>query len=117
MRHRNTTKTLDRKKGARTALYKTQAVSLITKKRIVTTKAKAKVLRSQVEKMITEAIKGTLTSRRNLLKKLDNKVAVNELINTIGPACKNRPGGYIRIKAVGRRAGDGAEQSSVEIIQ
>ncbi|MDP3971197.1 MAG: 50S ribosomal protein L17 [bacterium] len=116
MRHKKTTKTLDRKKAARTALYKTQVISLITSKRIKTTKAKAKYFRPSFEKLVTKAKVRDLHSKRYLMKRLNNEKAVEELIDVITPILKDRKGGYTRITAIGRRVGDGAEIVYLELV-
>jgi large subunit ribosomal protein L17 len=116
MRHNKTLKKLDRNRAGRTALFRTQAISLITYKSIVTTKAKAKALRPAFEKLITKATKNTLATHRLLLQRLNNEKAVQELMAVIAPKCKERPGGYTRIVPLGNRVGDGAEEVQLEII-
>ena len=117
MRHHKKTKILDRKKGQRTALFRTQAVSLIKYKHITTTTAKAKIIRSLVERLITKAKVGDLAARRQLLKQLDNETAVTELIENIAPKLKKRNGGYIRITRIEKdRVGDGAKTTKLEIL-
>lgn len=117
MRHLKSKKTLDRKRGPRRALLRTQIISLITYKHITTTKAKAQVVRSMIEKMITKAKAGDLSARRSLLRQLDNETAVKELVEVIAPAVKNRPGGYIKVVRVAEhRKGDASDLTRLEIL-
>lgn len=116
MRHQKTTKKLDRNSAGRRALLRTQAISLFTYGKIATTEAKAKFLKPQCEKMITQALKGDLAARRLLLKKLDNEKAVKQLMEEVAPRFKDRKGGYTRIVRLDRRAGDAAQRVQLEII-
>ncbi len=68
MRHRKKGRKLGRKNGNRRALFMNLASQLITHKRIKTTDAKAKELRSYIEPLITLAKKGDLHSRRMVLR-------------------------------------------------
>lgn len=117
MRHLKSKKILDRKRGPRRALLRTLAISLITHKQITTTRPRANVIRTMVEKMITKAKAGDLSARRSLLRQLGNESAVKELVEKVAPAVKNRPGGYIRVSRVaGGRAGDDAHLIRLEIL-
>ena len=116
MRHKKNKAILDRKKGPRKALIKTQAISLIKLGKIKTTTTKAKVLRSYVEKLISKAKIGTLASERDINKLLSNKVATKKLIKTIGPKFKDKKGGYTRLTKLGFRKGDGAPITQIEIL-
>lgn len=116
MRHNKTVKKLDRNRAGRKALFRSQAVNLITHKKIVTTKAKAKALKPEIEKLITKAIHNRPSADRLLQQRLSQPKAVIELMKVIAPACKNRPGGYTRIIPIGPRQGDGAAMVQLEII-
>lgn len=116
MRHRKKTVILDRKIGSRRALLRLLAISLIKHGRIKTTAAKAKAVRSYVEKLITKAKKGGLTSYREINKYLNNREATNDLMKKWGPKMKEKKGGYTRITKIGNRLGDGAEVCLIEIL-
>jgi len=116
MRHRKKTKILDRKKASRNALLRNLATSVIIYEKIKTTKAKAKTVKPLVEKIITTAKKNDLTARRNLLKVLYHKKAVNKALEVLGPRYKDRKGGYTRIINLGKRQGDGAEIVQIEFV-
>ena len=116
MRHGNKVNALGRKYGHRQALMSNLAVALITHKRIRTTTAKAKALRSNVEPIINRAKSNTTHSRRMAFRKLQDKTAVTELFDVIGPKIADRPGGYCRILKVGTRLGDNAEMAIIELV-
>lgn len=92
------------------------ASALIIYKKIKTTTAKAKALRSYIERIITKARKGDLHSRRIVLKYIKRKDVVKELFEEISPKYEDRPGGYTRITKVGRRRTDAADMAVIELI-
>jgi large subunit ribosomal protein L17 len=92
------------------------ASSLILKKRITTTEAKAKALKPYVEPLITKSKEDTTHSRRVVFSYLKDKEATAELFRTIAPKVAERPGGYLRILHTGFRQGDAAEMVLVELV-
>ena len=117
MRHGNKINHLGRKTGHRTALLKNMSASLIKSKRISTTLAKAKVLRTHLEPLITKAVKQNTThSRRTVFSYLQDKEAVKELFGIIAEKIGDRPGGYLRVIKTGNRLGDGAETALIEFV-
>jgi large subunit ribosomal protein L17 len=92
------------------------AQSLFEHGKITTTEAKAKRLRPLAEKLITSAKRGTLHSRREVMKVISDKNVVHTLFADIAPAVANRPGGYTRIVKVLPRKGDNAPMAIIEII-
>ena len=116
MRHNKAVNHLGRKSGHRKALLANMASSLILHKRITTTLAKAKALRSYVEPLISKSKEDTTHSRRIVFSYLKDKNAVSELFRTIAPKIADRPGGYLRILHTGFRQGDAAEMALVEFV-
>ena len=116
MRHNKAINHLGRKSGHRKALLANMATSLIMHKRITTTVAKAKALKSYVEPLITKSKEDTTHSRRVVFSYLKNKEAVTELFRTIAPKVAGRPGGYTRVLHVGFRQGDAAEMALIELV-
>lgn len=90
--------------------------SLIEHEEVVTTIAKAQLLRPYAEKVITKARRGDLHARRTVLKKIENTKVVTKLFDDVAPRYANRPGGYLRITRIGPRRGDGAEMAKVELV-
>ena len=118
MRHQKKKVTLDRKSASRNALLANLAESLILYEKVTTTKAKAKVLKSFTEKLITVAKKNTLSARRELIKRLYTENAVKKLMEVLAPRYAGKMGGYARLTLIsGSRDGDGAERAMVELIK
>jgi large subunit ribosomal protein L17 len=116
MRHGDKINNLGRKKAHREALLSNLACQLIQYKRIVTTLAKARALRTYVEPLITKAKKNETHQRRVVFSYLQDKVAVTELFSTISEKVAGRPGGYTRIIKLGTRTGDNAELAMIELV-
>jgi large subunit ribosomal protein L17 len=92
------------------------AASLIFHKRITTTTAKAKALKTYVEPLITKSKEDSTHSRRMVFGYLKDKSAVAELFREISPKIADRPGGYTRILKTGNRIGDNAEMCILELV-
>jgi len=116
MRHGNKINKLSRTHSHRRQMLANMASSLIMHKRIRTTLAKAKALRTYVEPLLTKSKEDTTHSRRVVFSYLQDKKAVTELFRDIAPKIADRPGGYVRILKVGTRAGDNADMAMVELV-
>ena len=124
MRHNKKFNHLGRKSAHRKAMLSNMACSLILKKRIITTTAKAKALRMYVEPLITKAkpennstTEEGSSNRRVVFSYLQDKYAVTELFREIGPKVATRPGGYTRIiRMPENRVGDAAEMAMMELV-
>jgi large subunit ribosomal protein L17 len=92
------------------------ATSLILHKRITTTTAKAKALRTFVEPLITKSKEDSTHSRRVVFSYLKDKTAVAELFREVSPKVAERPGGYTRILKIGNRIGDNADMCILELV-
>jgi large subunit ribosomal protein L17 len=116
MRHGDKINNLGRTASHRRALLSNLASQLIAHKRIVTTLAKAKVLRTYIEPLITKAKENTTHQRRVVFSYLQDKEAITELFGRIAEKIAGRPGGYTRIIKLGRRTGDAAETAMIELV-
>ncbi len=116
MRHGDKVNNLGRTKAHRESLLRNLASELITHKRIVTTVAKAKALRTFVEPLITKGKTNTTHQRRVVFSYLQDKEAVKELFGTVVEKVGGRPGGYTRIIKLGARPGDNAERAMIELV-
>lgn len=116
MRHRRKFNHLSRTSAHRKAMLSNMATSLILHKRITTTVAKAKALRTYVEPLITRSKEDTTHSRRMVFSYLQSKEAVNELFREISVKIADRPGGYTRIIKMGNRVGDNADMALIELV-
>ena len=116
MRHNKAINHLGRQSGHRKAMLANMASSLIMHKRINTTVAKAKALKSYVEPIITKCKEDTTHSRRVVFSYLKDKNAVTELFRNVAPKIADRPGGYTRVLHTGFRQGDAAEMALIELV-
>ncbi len=116
MRHRVKGRKLSRSAPHRKATMQALSAALIKEHRIRTTVAKAKELRTFVEPLITTAKVDNVHNRRKAFSSLQNKEAVTELFETVGPAAEGRPGGYTRVLKLGTRLGDSAEMAVIELV-
>src|SRR6185312_8680607 len=116
MRHGDKINNLGRTASHRAALLSNLAVQLIANKRIVTTLAKAKSLRTYVEPLITKGKTNTTHQRRVVFSYLQDKEAITELFSIVAEKIAGRPGGYTRIIKLGTRPGDNAEQALIELV-
>ncbi|MCQ2181515.1 MAG: 50S ribosomal protein L17 [Bacteroidales bacterium] len=116
MRHNKAINHLGRKSGHRKALLSNMASSLILNKRITTTVAKAKALKTYVEPLITKSKDDSTHSRRVVFSYLKDKNAVAELFRTVAPKVADRPGGYTRVLHLGFRQGDAADMALIELV-
>jgi large subunit ribosomal protein L17 len=117
MKHRVSGQKFSRDHSARKALFKNLINSLVINGKIVTTEAKAKRARSLTEKFITTGKNNSLHSRRLIAAYLQNKTAVNKIVDELGPLFLNRPGGYTRIIRLNPRRGDNAPMARVELVE
>lgn len=115
---------LGRTSAQRKALLRDLATDLIIHERIETTEARAKELRSVVEKLITLGKRGDLHARRQAASFIRNEVAnaeakqdaVQKLFSDVASRYEERQGGYTRIMKMGPRRGDGAPIVVIELV-
>ena len=116
MRHLSGYRKLGRASAHRQAMLRNLSTSLVLHERIETTLAKAKELRSVVEKCVTCGKKDNVATRRRVANVLTRSDAVQKLFADLAVRFKERPGGYTRILRHGLRSGDGAEMALIEFV-
>ncbi len=119
MRHQKKGRKLNRTASHRKALFSNLAASLVIHKKIRTTEAKGKELRTYVERLVTYAKRGDIHGRRLIQKKISGKRGkeiANILIHDIAPAYADRQGGYTRLIKLNNRKNDNAPVSLVEFV-
>jgi len=117
MRHKLAGRKLSRATEPRWALYRNQVTALLIHEKITTTAAKAKEVRSLVEKMLTLGKDGSLASRREALAFITDKKVVDKLFTEIAPGYADRNGGYTRLLKLGPRLGDNAPMVQIELVK
>ncbi|MCG6135565.1 MAG: 50S ribosomal protein L17 [Nostoc sp. LLA-1] len=116
MRHRCRVKKLSKPADQRRALLRALTTEVIRHGRITTTLIRAKVVRSEVDKMITLAKNGSLSARRQALGYIYDKQLVHALFEQAPNRYGNRQGGYTRILHTVPRRGDNAEMAIIELV-
>ncbi|MCC6601882.1 MAG: 50S ribosomal protein L17 [Anaerolineae bacterium] len=139
MRHRVSGRRLGRDTAHRKALRKNLIAELITHEQVLTTEAKARMLRPAAEKIITMAKRGlvkgeqnpanTVHARRLVAARIarfrqaideDGDVedvdVVKKLFDDIAPRFADRPGGYTRMVKIGKRSGDNADMALLMLV-
>ena len=116
MRHGDKINNLGRTASHRRALLANLGAQLIQHKRITTTLAKAKALRTYIEPLITKSKENTTHQRRIVFSYMQDKEAIKELFDVIRLKVEGRPGGYTRIIKLGARTGDNAEIAMIELV-
>jgi large subunit ribosomal protein L17 len=116
MRHRKAGVKLNRTTSHRQAMFKNMVTSLFKHDRIRTTDIKAKELRRWAEHVITLAKRGDLHARRQVMAIVQEKDVVHKLFENAEKRFGTKKGGYTRIIKIGRRPGDAAPVSLIELI-
>jgi large subunit ribosomal protein L17 len=141
MRHLNHKSKLNRTGSHRRCMIANALKSLIVHGRIETTEAKAKVLRSYADQLVTLAKANTLAARRKAIAELmvrfntltpkeqrlaktgktgmfnDDRIVINKLFDVLGPRFAARNGGYTRIIKNRHRVGDNAMICYLEYLE
>jgi large subunit ribosomal protein L17 len=97
-------------------MFRNMVTSLFKHERIRTTGPKAKELRRLADHLITLAKRGDLHARRQALAVIREKDVVHKLFEEANEKFGHSVGGYTRIVKLGRRAGDAAPMSLIELI-
>lgn len=115
MRHRNKKATLNKPADQRKAMVRNLITSLFLTGIVKTTDAKAKVLASEAEKLITK-IKGkdSMNAIRDLKKVIFTEESSRKALDYVQKTKKTS--GFTRITKIGYRAGDSALLMQVELI-
>lgn len=93
----------------RKQLFRSLAVNVIEKGKVVTTISKAKAVQPFLERLVTKAKVKKLGIQRLALSELgNNQKAWFVLVNKIAPVFKDTLGGYTKIIKIGTRGGDNA---------
>ncbi|RLB96695.1 MAG: 50S ribosomal protein L17 [Deltaproteobacteria bacterium] len=116
MRHQKAGKKLNRTESHRSAMFRNMVTSLFAYGRVRTTNAKAKELRRWADRMITLAKRGDLHARRQAMAVIRDKNVVHKLFEDAPGRFGDREGGYTHVAMIGRRLGDGAPMSLVELV-
>lgn len=107
---------LKRDINERKALFKGLMSSLVLYEKIETTESKAKAIRGEVDKLVTNAKKEGVLARKLMSSKLSPE-ALEKMIKDIAPRFSKRQGGYTRMVRLGKRFGDDATMVLLEWVE
>ncbi len=116
MRHRRRVHKLGRPADQRRSMLRALTTELIRHGSITITKARAKAVREEADRIISLAKDGSLAARRRALGYLYDKDLVHALFEAAGERYSDRNGGYTRISRTIRRRGDSAEMAVIELV-
>jgi len=116
MRHQLRIPLLSKPADQRKALLRGLTTQLIREGRVTTTKARAKALRNEAERMISLAKEGSLASRRRVIGYIYDKKLVHSLFEKAKERYGDRNGGYTRIVRTIPRKGDNAQMAIIELV-
>ncbi|MEI6125378.1 MAG: 50S ribosomal protein L17, partial [Pseudomonadota bacterium] len=115
MRHLKVGRKLGMDSSHRHAVMRNMVTSLLEHEKIQTTDTRAKELRKLADKMITLGKRGDLHAVRIAMRIIRKKDIAKKLFEVIAPRFKDIHGGYTRIIKIGRRHGDNAPVSIIEL--
>lgn len=116
MRHRKSGVKLNRTTSHRQAMFRNMVTSLLKYNRIKTTEAKAKELRRWADHIVTLAKRGNLHARRQAMAIVREKDVVHKIFEEAQDRFGAISGGYTRIVKIGRRPGDAAPLTIIELV-
>ncbi len=139
MRHRVHGRRLNMGQAHRNALRKNLIADLLCYEQVLTTEAKARMLRPSAEKIITLAKRGLASGEENPAKEVHARRlaaariaryrtikdddgdtvevdVVQRLFNEVAPRYMERPGGYTRLVKIGKRSGDNADMALLMLV-
>ena len=116
MRHGFGYKKLNRTSTHRKSLIQNMLNSLIKYEQLTTTLPKAKLLKPQADKIITLGKKNSLSNKKILFSKLQDKSSTVKVVDKLSKRYEKRNGGYTRIIKAGFRYGDNAPMAVIEFV-
>jgi large subunit ribosomal protein L17 len=116
MRHRRNGRRFDMPTSQRKAMFRNLTTDVLREGYVQTTEARAKELRSFVERIITLGKRGDLHARRQALAFVYDPHVVRTVFDELAPKYADRPGGYTRVVKLGQRRGDGSRIARLELV-
>lgn len=116
MLKRKSLRKLNRSTDERKRLFRQLIKTMADKGKLVTSLAKAKAVKPQLEKLVTHAKNNSLVNLRRLIAETGDMTTAQNLLKA-GEVFKSRPGGYTRIVRLGHQFGDNSEQVRLEWVE
>ena len=115
MRHKKATKKLNKPVGHRRSMLNNLLTQLYTHESIISTDAKAKVVKSLADKLIHQAKSQTVAVRRRLHSQVADPLVLKKLVDDIAQRYPDVSSGFTRITRLGSRQGDNALLAKLEL--
>ncbi|MFC1595020.1 50S ribosomal protein L17 [Patescibacteria group bacterium] len=115
MRHRKKGRKFGRVRKQRRGFLSSLASNLIIYEKVHTTEARAKSVKPYIDKLVSKAKKGDLSSRR-MVEAVISKRATKKLFSDIAPKFKERKGSVVRIIKIAKKRSDAAKMCVIEFI-
>ena len=116
MRHKKYKGKLGLKKAVRIAVIRNLTTQILQHEKIITTLARAKNIRSQVDNIITVAKKNDLSAKKRVISFLKNKVVVQKIFEEYLEIYQNRNSGFTRMYRLKNRLGDNAARVLIAMV-
>jgi large subunit ribosomal protein L17 len=100
----------------RKALLRALTTQTLLHGQVITTQARAKAVRQEVDRIITLAKDGSLAARRQAFSYLYDKDLVHKIFAEAKQRYGSRNGGYTRILRTKPRRGDNAPMAIIELV-
>ncbi len=105
-----------RRTGHRRGMLRNLSLAVLRYERVRTTEAKAKEVRSLVDRMINLGKDGSLAARRRAVAWLPEPVIVDKVFTDLAQRYRERTSGYARLTRLPPRVGDSAPLMLIELI-
>ncbi len=101
-------------RDANVMLMKKLVTNFFAKGKLQSTIKKVKVLRSTVEHLVEKSKENSQSNKNYLLRYISDQKLLNFIFLNVGPALKEKHGGYVKVIRLGARESDGAETARLE---
>ncbi|MBN2095824.1 50S ribosomal protein L17 [Candidatus Peregrinibacteria bacterium] len=117
MRHAVKSTRINRDEAHLDAMLRNMVTSIILYEKVKTTRAKAKLVKPLVEKVISATRKQSpVQAMRSLNRYLSDKNASVKLVKELKDRYKDRSSGFVRLTHLGFRVGDAAPMVQIELV-
>lgn len=117
MPHQVHLRTLGRPTDHRLSMLRNLAVAILRYERVRTTEAKAKEVRRVVDRAVNLGREGSIQARRRAGGLLRDPLIVRKVFEELAPRYPERTSGFTRLVRLGRRMGDGAPVTLIELVE
>ena len=114
MRHRVKNTKFRQGVDANRMMFRKMMLNFLQNAKLTTTHARAKALKSHLERVISKSREKTESNKNYLLQFFPKQIVSEIMFKQVGPAFAKIVGGYVRVIRLNSRVTDGAQISRVE---